>query len=45
MDDGEKDTMDRLRESSDWPHAERQILRLLRRLWVEYDIIDEVEEE
>jgi Protein of unknown function (DUF3102) len=39
--DHEIDVMDRLRESSDWPRAERQILRLLRRLWVEYDIIDE----
>jgi hypothetical protein len=45
MRDEEKILTDRLCLSPDWPRAEREVLRLLRRLWVEYDIIDEEVEE
>lgn len=37
MTDKEKESTDALRRSSEWPRAERQIVRLLRRLWTECD--------
>lgn len=32
----ERDAMDALRRSAEWPRAEEQVVRLLRRLWVRY---------
>jgi len=36
----EKDAMDALRELPDWPRAEKKIVSLLKRLWVEYGIVN-----
>jgi hypothetical protein len=41
MTDDEKDAMDALRKSPDWPHAEKRIISRLKELCVRYGIVNE----